>query len=292
MYKILKLVRFFIVTILLIVNINVYASGKMTDIDGVKLYSEYYPNPTSPFKGTVVFINGSGTSMGEWGQNKIFFSKIKKTASLFFYDRSGLGNSPNNYNLSSKNPITAKLIADQLFTLLEKNHIPKPYIIVAHSYGSIYAGYFVLKHPSLVRALLLVDPVPKNFIFSKKLMSQFENGISQAKNNSAEFIYHRYSGADTEVIYQMLGFNQSKQELKSLGSINNKIPVVIISSTKMENVVKPVRGDWFTLQKQWLNQNSESRIFQVQSGHFIQIQRPNIVASQIVKMAKGAAKSQ
>lgn len=269
-----------------------FAFGKLTKVDGVKLYSEYYPNLTAKFKGTIIFINGSGTGMSEWGQSKNFFSCAKKAGALFLYDRSGLGGSPTNLELSAKNPITAKLISDQLTDLLKSQHTPSPYIIVAHSYGSIYAGYFVLKNPTLVKAILFVDPVPRDFQFSNKLMKSFEKGITKAKKYPSKSIYKDYSGADAEVFYQMLGFSQSKEEIKNLGVIDNSIPVVIISSTGMEYKVKPIVGDWYNQQKQWLNKNPDSKIFQVKSGHFIQIDRPRIVCHQIKKLVDEVTKTQ
>ncbi len=271
-----------LIFLLCFISLNVFAAiGELTNVDGVKLYSEYYPNNSAKFKGTIIFINGSGTSMGEWGQNKQFFQCVKNVGSLFLWDRSGLGGSPDNLNLSEKNPITAKLVGDQLASLLEKRHIPSPYIIVAHSYGAMYAGYFVLKHPTLIKGFLLVDPVPRNFTFSKKLMKSFGVGISYAQKYPAAKVYKNYTGQDAEVFYQMIGFSRSKDEIKKLGWINNAISVVIISSTKMEFKTKPIVGDWYTQQKQWLNKNSNSKIFQVKSGHFVQIHRPHIVCDQI-----------
>ncbi|OGT39697.1 MAG: hypothetical protein A3F12_01655 [Gammaproteobacteria bacterium RIFCSPHIGHO2_12_FULL_38_14] len=273
-----------LIFLLCFISFSAFAVGQLTTVqNGVKLYSEYYPNSTSKFKGTIVFINGSGTSMGEWGQNKKFFRCAKKAGSLFLYDRSGLGGSPQDTKLSEKHPITAKLISDQLSILLQKQKIKLPYIIVAHSYGSIYAGYFVLTHPSLVKSVLMVDPVPRNFQFSNALMDNIKSGIKYAMNHDETAVYKKYP-ADTEEIYQMLGFSESKNELKKFGLINDSIPVVIISSTAMEYKVKPIIGDWFNQQKQWLNKNLNSKIFQVKSGHFIQIHRPNIVCKQIEKL--------
>lgn len=273
-----------LIFLLYFVSMSVFAVGQLTTVQpGVKLYSEYYPNPTAKFKGTIVFINGSGTSMSEWGQNKKFFQCAKKAGSLFLYDRSSLGGSPQDTKLSAKNPITAKLISEQLITLLHKQKIKPPYIIVAHSYGGIYAGYFVLKHPELVKAVLLVDPVPRNFYFSNALMGNIKSGAQYAEHHSETEVYKKYKG-ETEEIYQLLGFSQSKDELKKLGSINNRIPVAIISSTGMEYKVKPINEDWYNSQKQWLNKNPDSKIFQVKSGHFIQIHRPNVVCNQIEKL--------
>ena len=222
--------------------------------------------------------------MGEWGQNKIFFHCAKKAGSLFLYDRSGLGGSPQNTYLSAKNPITTKLISDQLIALLNKQKIKPPYIIVAHSYGGMYAGYFALTHPDLVKAILFVDPVPRNFHFSNEVMGNIKNGMRYAMNHNEAAVNKKYKG-ETDEIYQLLGFAKSKDELKKLSGISNNIPVVIISSTGMEYTVKPIKEDWFMSQKQWLNDNPDSKIFQVKSGHFIQIHRPDIVCNQIAALA-------
>ena len=81
--------------------------------------------------------------MNEWKSNPKFFDCVKKMGSLFLYDRNGLGKSPPDLQLSSNNPLTAKQASDKLSALLKKLNIQPPYVLVAHSYGAIYAGYFV-----------------------------------------------------------------------------------------------------------------------------------------------------
>ena len=197
------------------------------------------------------------------------------------YDRNGLGKSPPDFHLSAHNPITGKLISDKLTILLKKNNIKPPYVIVAHSYGAIYAGYYVLKNPHLVKGVILVDPVPKNFHFSTKLLNKYKIGVEQAKKSSSSYIYKKYKGSITEVIYQLVGFNESLQSIKQLGGIINNIPVVIISSTGMENE-HPLKEGWYESQKQWLNNNSYSKIMRVSSDHFIQLKKPQVVCDEIV----------
>jgi len=280
-----------LIFLLYFISFSAFAVGQLTTVqNGVKLYSEYYPNPASKFKGTIVFINASGNSMSEWKQNTKFFECAKKAGSLFFYDRSSLGGSPQDTNLSAKNPITAKLNSDQLAMLLQKQKIKPPYIIVAHSYSSMYAGYYVLTHPTLVQSILMVDPVPRDFEYSNSMMGNIKIAMQYAIHHDEATVYKKYqSEGETESIYQRLGFLKSKDELRKLGVINNNIPVVIISSTGMEYKVKPIIGDWFNQQKQWLNKNMDSGIFQVKSDHFIQNQRPTVVCKQIKKLAGEAS---
>ena len=250
-----------------------------------KIHSEYYANHSVKFTGTIVFINGSGTDISEWKQNKKFFNCVKKAGPLFLYDRPGLGNSPANLQISAKQPITAKYVGDQLSLLLNQSDITPPYIFVAHSYGAIYAGYYTLMNTNNVKALILIDPVPRDFNFSAKKAAKYVKGIKEAKSTSSKHIYQKYSGSQAEVIYQMLGFSDSKNAIKKLGMINNNIPVIIISSTAME-LKKPINKDWYNNQKQWLNKNSHSKIYRVTSGHFIQLDQPDFVCDIITNISE------
>lgn len=75
--------NYFLLTCLL--AFNTFANGQLTDLEpGISIYSEYYPNLTTKFKGTIIFENGSGTDISEWKNNQIFFNCAKKLA-LYFY---------------------------------------------------------------------------------------------------------------------------------------------------------------------------------------------------------------
>ncbi len=272
--------KYYLYITLFIFN-NAFAIGTFTRVESnVSLYSEYYPNPKPDFNGTIIFENGSGTSINEWKQNQVFFNCVKKIGSVFLYDRNGLGKSPPDLRVSSDNPITGKFISDKLSTLLSKQNIKPPYIIVAHSYGSIYAGYFALKKPKLIKAILLVDPVPKEFNFNDKLINDYESAIEMAKTNPSSAVYQKIGGQRAEVTYQLIGFQKAKQQVASLGGIKANIPIIIISSTQMEKD-KPLQEDWYSSQKQWLNNNSKSKIITVDAGHFIQLTKPEMVCKQI-----------
>ncbi len=264
-----------------LLTFNAWADSKYTDVKpGVKIYSEYYPNRSAKFTGTMIFLNGSGTSITEWKDAPKLLECAKKLGSIFLYDRSGLGKSPPDFSVSANQSLTAEKINRELEILLKERNIKPPYILVAHSYGAIYAGYFLLKHPTLIEGILLVDPVPRQFNFSSKLLAKYQKGIEEAKIKSARDIYQKYGGSKTEVIYQILGLKSSQESLQALGAIDNNIPVVILSSTGAEKKHSLVE-DWFESQKQWLNKNPHSKISQVNSGHFIQIAHPQKVCAEL-----------
>ena len=154
------------------------AQVNFTEIDGSLLHSQYYPNPHSKFKGTIVFQNGTGSSLEAWSTNKTFFECIKQLGNLFMYDRSGLGKSSPDFSVSSVNPITAQYVNSKLIRLLNRNGIKSPYILVSHSYGGLYAGYFARKFPDSVAGMLMVDPVPRNFLYSDRIQNQFDSALS------------------------------------------------------------------------------------------------------------------
>lgn len=262
--------------------VNSCATSQMTELkkQELVLYSEYYPNHNSKFKGTIIFENGSGTDISEWKDNQTFFNCIKQLGSVFLYDRSGFGKSLPDFSLSPTSPLTAKSVANKLKNLLKQKNIRPPYVFVAHSYGAIYAGYFILQNQSLIKSVLFVDPVPKDFQFSEQRIQKYTQGIEDAKMHDAKYIYKKYSGSDAEVIYQLLGFAESKQSLRNLGNINDDIPIVILTSTGMEND-HPLKEDWYISQKQWLNKNAKSRIIQINSDHFIQIRKPKEVCNEL-----------
>lgn len=281
-----------ILVFLLFFPIISLAHGQYTQVDHAKLYSEYYPNTKALFKGTIIFQNGSGTDLTEWTRNKAFFNCVNRLGNVFIYDRSGLGKSPADLSMSTEHPMTAKLINSKWLALLKKRHIKPPYIIVAHSYGGMYAGYFARKHPNLVKGLLMIDPVPSNYKWSKTFLDKYKVDMSNMRKLSTYEIYTQYSydkanqnkTMPAQLFFQLIGFEKTKKQISKLPALSNNIPVIILSSSYMEKNA-PIEGDWFKQQQQWLNKNANSKIMRVKSGHFIQLQHPKLVCQQLVRLS-------
>ncbi len=273
--------------------LHAFAQVNFTEIDGTILHSQYYPNPETKFTGTIVFENGSGASLKEWTENKTFFKCIKKQGNVFLYDRSGLGESPQDFSISLKKPITAELVNAKLMKLLKRNQIKAPYILVSHSYGGLYSGYFARKYPDSVVGMLMVDPVPSNYQYSDQMQMEFEATLAKfvkisgrEENKSYSFEMSGLNNTMTaDSFYQQLGFQKTKEQIAELPRTSNNFPIIIASSSDMDQNA-PIKGDWYALQKQWLNRNSNSIIFKVESDHFIQIDRPKLICQQISKLVK------
>jgi pimeloyl-ACP methyl ester carboxylesterase len=70
------------------------------------------------------------------------------------YDRAGLG-----WSDLGQMPRTADQIADELYALLQKAHIPSPYVLVGHSFGGLTMPLFAARYPQEVAGMVLIDPV-------------------------------------------------------------------------------------------------------------------------------------
>ena len=55
------------------------------------IYYQLYRKSDAVFHGTIIFENGSGTTLNEWTKDKEFFNKVKQLGNVFIYDRSGSG---------------------------------------------------------------------------------------------------------------------------------------------------------------------------------------------------------
>jgi pimeloyl-ACP methyl ester carboxylesterase len=277
-----------------LMTFNVFAHGNQTTINqGITVYSEYYPNFKTKFKGTIIFENGSGMGVEQWTQSKKFISCAKKQGSLFFYDRNGLGKSLPDLNTSTSNPIKAAMVSEKLMKLLERMHLPKPYIVVGHSFGGLYVDYFARRYPNQVKGIVLVDPTPQNLQYSKEFLKQDAQFKHKLGDIPSLEMYKKYTYAESkksnfkipsaEVFY--MGIAKTREQIQKLSPLPNTIPIILISSSQMEHH-NPMVGSWFKQQKQYLNKNPNSKAYMVNASHSIWIEKPEIVCEQIKKLAQ------
>ncbi len=192
--------------------------------------------------------------------------------------------------------MTAQFINLKLIKLLKKNNIKPPYILVAHSYGGMYVGYFARKYPNLVKGILMIDPVPNNYQWSNSFLKQFQSEIRKMDKLSSKEAYKQYSYdrankynlMSVQLFYQLKGFKQTKKQVNRLPKMSDKFPIIIVSSSYMDKNA-PIKGNWYKLQQQWLNKNPNSKILRVHSGHFIQLEYPKLICEQLKELVDLAA---
>lgn len=104
---------------------------------------------------TVIFISGAGTVGLDYYKLQ---QKVSQKSTAFIYDRMGIG-----YSSSCILPRTSKMVVEELNELLEIAKLPKPFIIVGHSLGGLYARHFATLYQNDVLGLVLLDPAHEDY---------------------------------------------------------------------------------------------------------------------------------
>jgi pimeloyl-ACP methyl ester carboxylesterase len=98
---------------------------------------------------TVVFLNGADTPLLCWNS---VLPDIARDAHVLAYNRPNTGRSS-----KTAAAVSAALAAQQLRALLTQLRLPPPYILVAHSLGGLYAQYFARHFPAETGGVVFVD---------------------------------------------------------------------------------------------------------------------------------------
>jgi pimeloyl-ACP methyl ester carboxylesterase len=119
--------------------------GQMIDVGGYKLHL----HSTGSGGPAVILEAGLGCIGSDWG---LVQEKLSLSTQVVSYDRAGMGCSE-----QSPHPRTSRQIVLELHTLLEKAQVPKPYILVGHSFGGHNIQLYAATYPDEVLGLVLVD---------------------------------------------------------------------------------------------------------------------------------------
>ncbi len=99
---------------------------------------------------SVIFITGLGEPHTSFQQIQDSISTISSTLS---YDRAGLGKS--DYNGQKKDLVS---MVNELFILVRKTKVPRPFILVGHSLGCQIAKEYAFRHPDDISGIIFLDP--------------------------------------------------------------------------------------------------------------------------------------
>jgi pimeloyl-ACP methyl ester carboxylesterase len=127
-------------------------SGQLVDVGGYKLHLDCL-GTGSP---TVVTENGLGGSSPDWS---LVQPAIGTSTRVCSYDRAGSG-----WSEVGPSPRTSQQIAKELHTLLANAHVPSPYVLVGHSAGAMHIQVYASQYPNEVAGLVLVDPTPAQLL--------------------------------------------------------------------------------------------------------------------------------
>jgi len=280
--------------------------GQLVDVGGYKMHIDCI-GQGSP---TVILDSGLGDSYISWHKVQPQIAQFVRVCS---YDRAGLG-----YSDSGPHPRTSKDIAGELRTLLHNAGVAPPYILVGHSMG----GYDVRLYASLYRGevagMVLVDsshpeqrkrlPPALNDLDASWLREQelleftLPFGIprllgfcdTDVKARAAECNFH----SAREAVAEMKTFPVSAAQTAATGSLGN-MPLAVISHDPdkpqpdlPEDLVKPINSAWQQMQEELSHLSTAgTHVIARNSGHYIQIDRPEVVIEAVRTVVDQARQS-
>lgn len=129
------------------------APGRMVDVGGYRLHIRVYEpeHGVAPSTPTVLLEAGIAASSLSWSK---VIPDVAQFARVVAYDRAGLG-----WSDASPRPRTPPHIVEELHALLDRAGVPRPLILVGHSFGGYCVRTYAHKFPGEVAGMVLVDSV-------------------------------------------------------------------------------------------------------------------------------------
>ncbi|MBE0649899.1 MAG: alpha/beta hydrolase [Bacteroidales bacterium] len=244
-------------------------------------------------KPVVVFENGMASSYGSWDT---VVEEISKTNAVFRYNRPRIGESEDD-----SLPPTTEHIVNNLRKMLLQKGLKPPYLLVSHSFGGAYIRSFASMYPNEIAGLVFVDPVD----FTQKKgdgdLPYLEIGLTHHQIDSlfgkpyTNFVKKLYEEMPAfyveEVKVSRALYNSEFKECDrnplpdvpvhfiQAGGFTSNEPPTIYDRKKMWRIANNLK------MKRWLaliNPLKYGKYFySSQSGHYIQLDDPNLVISSI-----------
>ncbi|OLE82393.1 MAG: hypothetical protein AUF76_09600 [Acidobacteria bacterium 13_1_20CM_2_65_9] len=265
--------------------------GQLVDIGGHRLHL-WCTGAGTP---AVVLDTGLGGSSAEWGYVQPEVARFTRVCS---YDRAGMG-----YSDPGPSPRTARRIASELATLIDRSGIDGRLVLVGASSGGFNVRVFASDHPQRVAGLVLVDAshedqaheVPRLARFVRLLSTvgvlrmvgvsfgpRVESVAPSARQfaRATSFRAAGYQAAADEIIH----IRESASEVRS-SRRKLTIPVVVITGGRGADAT------WRDLQRDQVTLSERGcQIIAQQSGHVVAMDQPQVVVDAVrtvVQTARG-----
>ncbi len=108
---------------------------------------------------TIVFVHGYGGNALQWLNQLRFFGQTMRVVAPELRGH-GLSDDPETL------PYTMDGLVNDLEKILEALAVPRPFALIAHSFGGAIAAEYALRHPEDVTSLVLIG-VPSNFVVQR-----------------------------------------------------------------------------------------------------------------------------
>jgi pimeloyl-ACP methyl ester carboxylesterase len=266
--------------------------GQLVDVGGYRLHL-HCTGSGSP---TVILEPGQGGVSSDFSW---IAPAVARDNTVCVYDRPGVG-----WSDAADGPQDGDQIAANLHTLLDRAHIPGPYVLAGHSFGGLYVQAFAAKFPDQVAGLVLLDSTAPKPGPALPVDSGSYNGLSRVSalfSTIAHFGAGRliaqgsYGSLPPEVqgearangstahslasfIDEFAEANTAMQQASSLTSLNGK-PLIVLTADKGMSDEWPAKQDHLAT----LSTNSLHRHANATHDSMISDEADSAAASQAIR---------
>jgi pimeloyl-ACP methyl ester carboxylesterase len=281
--------------------------GELVDVGPYQLHL-YCTGSGAP---AVILDSGLGDSYISWQKVQ---PQIAQFARVCSYDRAGLG-----FSFYSRHSSTSKEFAKELHTLLHNGGVPPPYILVGHSMGGFDVRLYASLYRNEVAGIVLVDsshpeqrkrlpPAVLDLDASWVRQQEFLEftmpfGIprllgfcdSDPEVRAAECNFHSVR----EAVAELKSISESAAQTAATGPLGDLLLAVLSSDPEHprpdlpEDLVKPTNDAWQQMQAELSHLSTKgTRVIAKGSGHYIQIDRPEVVIEAVHNILDQARRTQ
>lgn len=232
--------------------------GRFTALENTLFLQCYGKKGEGP---TVLLEHGLGDQASSAAWDKVA-PRVAAFAFVCRYDRAGAGQS----NPPAQQDRDGTNLTAELYALLDVANIPKPYVLVGHSFGGYPARLFVSAYPQDVVGVIFVDSVHENIGLLQATGAETWSDVPQAQE-----------ALDLERIEAAVAQSSFLQDL----------PVIVLTRGEGRSPA------WDTAQQalRELSSNSD-QVFAKGSGHEVPLEKPGTVVSAVRDLLKKIAQGQ
>lgn len=221
----------------------------------------------------LVLVSGVGCPAEVWDA---VFPRLARLSATLRYSRAGLGSS----TFAGTDKRTLDDLVKELDELLGKLQVPKPFVLVGHSYGGLIIRAFAAAHPDQVAGLLFVDSTFEDYF---PVLETLEPRAREFEMNSVEKELHELppGSAVRLEVESLFALWDRRALMNDLAAA--RIPTIVLTSVRVDPD-DPLRSNGRFMQARydahhrWLNPLAWGmHLTTPYSGHFIQFDEPDLI---------------
>ncbi|MFC1564908.1 alpha/beta fold hydrolase [candidate division KSB1 bacterium] len=262
-------------------DINIERAEKMVDVGGRKLHCFAY-GKGSP---SVILVSGFNGPQETWNA---VVPALAEMTTVVTYDRAGYGKSE-----IGGLPAHGIQSAKDLKILLEELNVPKPYVLVGHSYGERVVSFFTSMYPENMGGLIILDGQHPDILDEQRKVLK---GRDLERLNQMTSMMRTPQNPKTEADYMFITLEQAKK----IGNMPQIPYFVVTSGSNREGGIPPGFSDegreklvelGIEVQKKLVDRIPGGKhIILDDVSHYMQLEKPKPVIKIITDMVETVKK--